>query len=58
MVAQAARLFRPATLGTAGAAIQANGDGLFATLLAAVPVGGSPTGAGGSPSPPIFKTGS
>ena len=28
--------------------VRANGDSLFATLLAAVPVGGSPTGAGGS----------
>jgi hypothetical protein len=35
-----------------------NGRGLFAPLLAAIPVGGSPTGAGGSPAPPIFKTGS
>jgi len=58
VVAQATRLFRPATRRTAGAVIQANGDGLFATLLAAVPVGGSPTGAGGAPAPPIFKTGS
>ena len=58
VVVQATRLFRPATRRTAGAVIQANGDGLFATLLAAVPVGGSPTGAGGSPAPPIFKTGS
>jgi len=58
VVAQATRLFRPATRRTAGAAIQANGDGLFATLLAAVPVDGSPTAAGGSPAPPIFKTGS
>src|SRR2546426_1543794 len=41
-----------------GATVRANGRGLFATLLAAVPVGGSPTGAGGSPAPPIFKTGS
>jgi hypothetical protein len=41
-----------------GATIRANGDRLFAKLLAAVPVGGSPTGAGGSPAPPIFKTGS
>src|SRR5882724_13285830 len=42
-----------------GATVRANGHGLFATLLAAVPVGGSPTGAGGSrgsPAPPIFKT--
>src|SRR5436309_3924862 len=43
--------------GTA-ATVRANGHGLFATLPAAVPVGGSPTGAGGSPAPPIFKTGS
>jgi len=57
VVAQATRLFRPATRRTAGAAIQANGDGLFATLLAAVPVDGSPTAAGGSPAPPILKTG-
>src|SRR5438552_8422353 len=41
-----------------GATVRANGDRLFATSLAAVPVGGSPTGAGGSPAPPIFKTGS
>src|SRR5437870_7105814 len=58
VVAQATRRFRPATRRTAGAAVRANGDRLFATLLAAVPVGGSPTGAGGSPAPPIFKTGS
>src|SRR5438477_4329685 len=31
-----------------GATVRANGDRLFATFLAAVPVGGSPTGAGGS----------
>ena len=43
--------------GTA-ATVRANGHGLFATLPAAVPIGGSPTGAGGSPAPPIFKTGS
>src|SRR5216117_1419143 len=41
-----------------GATVRANGHGLFATLLAAVPVGGSPIGTGGSPAPPIFKTGS
>ena len=35
-----------------------NVNRLFASLLAGVPVGGSPTGAGGSPAPPIFKTGS
>ena len=55
VVAQATRLFRPATRRTAGAAIQANGDGLFATLLAAVPVGGSSTGAGGRPRHPFSK---
>src|SRR5216683_5489540 len=32
-----------------GATVRANGHGLFAKLPAAVPVGGSPTGAGGSP---------
>src|SRR5436309_2155170 len=41
-----------------GATVRANRHGVFATLPAAVPVGGSPTGAGGSPAPPIFKTGS
>src|SRR5881409_2044288 len=41
-----------------GATVRGNRHGLFATLFAAVPVGGSPTGAGGSPAPPIFKTGS
>src|SRR5436309_10580359 len=41
-----------------GATVRANGHGLFTTLPAAVPVGGSPAGAGGSPAPPIFKTGS
>src|SRR6266550_9307812 len=41
-----------------GAIVRGKAQGLFATLLAAVPVGGSPTGAGGSPAPPIFKTGS
>jgi len=40
-----------------GATVRANGNGLFAPLLVAVPVGESPTGAGGSPAPPIFKTG-
>src|SRR5882724_8761482 len=34
-----------------GATVRANGHGAFATLLAEVPVGGSPA-------PPIFKTGS
>src|SRR5436309_12532116 len=43
--------------GTA-ATVRANGHRLFATLPAAVPVGGSPTGAGGPPAPPILKTGS
>src|SRR5436309_6625159 len=38
-----------------GATVRANGHGLFATLLAAVPVGGSPTGAGGSPRHPFSK---
>src|SRR5437763_12342527 len=41
-----------------GATARAKRHGLFETLLAEVPVGGSPTGAGGSPVPPIFKTGS
>ncbi len=41
-----------------GATDRANRHGRFATLLAAVPVGGSPTVAGGSPTPPIFKAGS
>ena len=44
--------------GRTRATVRANGHGLFTTLPAAVPVGGSPTGAGGSPAPPIFKTGS
>src|SRR5439155_27373407 len=38
-----------------GGTVRANRRGLFATLLAAVPVGGSPTGSRGSPAPPIFK---
>src|SRR5207245_7505132 len=38
-----------------GATVRANGHGLFATLLAAVPVGGSPTGAGGAPRQPFSK---
>jgi hypothetical protein len=41
-----------------GATVRAIGHGLFVTLFPAVRVGGSPTGAGGSPAPPIFKTGS
>src|SRR5437773_4298059 len=41
-----------------GATVRANGHGVFATMLAEVPVGRSPTGAGESPAPPIFKTGS
>src|SRR5438093_6125729 len=41
-----------------GATVRANGHGPFATLLAGVPVGGSPAGAGESPAPPIFITGS
>src|SRR5438552_10443868 len=36
--------------------IRGNENGLFTTWLSAVPVGGSPTGAGESPAPPIFKT--
>ena len=36
--------------------IRGNENGLFGTWLIAVPVGGSPTGAGESPAPPIFKT--
>jgi len=40
-----------------GATVRANADRLFAKLLAAIPVGGSPTGAGGSLAPPNFKTG-
>src|SRR5439155_8640641 len=39
-----------------GTTVRANRRRLFATLLAAVPVGGSRTGAGGSPAPPIFET--
>src|SRR5437867_12194019 len=38
-----------------GAMVRANGDGLFPRVLSAVPVGGSPTGAGESPAPPIPK---
>src|SRR5206468_4344885 len=41
-----------------GGTVRAIGHALFATLLAAGSVGESPTGAGGSPAPPIFKTGS
>src|SRR5437667_3140675 len=41
-----------------GAAAQANERGLLVASRAAVPVGGSPTGAGGSPAPPGFNTGS
>src|SRR5438034_8298021 len=41
-----------------GATARSNRHGLFATLLVVFPVGGSPTGAGGSPAPPIFKTAS
>ena len=36
------------------ATVRANADGLFPKLLAGVPVGGSPTGAGESPALPIF----
>jgi hypothetical protein len=39
-----------------GAIARANGHSLFAALLAEVPVGGSPTAAGESPAPLIFKT--
>ena len=39
-----------------GAAVPSNRDGLFESLLSAVLVGGSPTGAGESPVLPIFKT--
>ena len=37
-------------------AVRSNGDGLFTSVLSAIPVGGSPTGAGESPALPIFKT--
>ena len=51
LVAQATRLCRPATRRTEGERqSEANGHGLFATMLAAVPVGGSSrlrAGAGG-----------
>jgi hypothetical protein len=33
-----------------------NGNALFARRPFAIPVGGSPTGAGGSPAPPIYQT--
>ena len=36
--------------------IRGNENGLFAAWLSAVRVGGSPTGAGESPAPPIFQT--
>ena len=39
-----------------GATVRANRDALSPRLLSAVPVGGSPTGAGESPALPIFKT--
>src|SRR6058998_3342954 len=39
-----------------GAMVRANGDGLFPRVLSAVSVGGSPTGAGESPAPPIPET--
>jgi len=55
LVAQATRLFRPATRRTEWERQPASGHGLFAVLLAAVPVGGSPTGAGESPAPPVSK---
>ncbi|MBI4324945.1 MAG: beta-lactamase family protein [Chloroflexi bacterium] len=38
-----------------GAMVRANRDGLFAGLLFAIPVGGSPTGAGESPALPNVK---
>ena len=37
-----------------GAMVRANQDSLFPRVLCAVPVGGSPTGAGESPALPIF----
>ena len=39
-----------------GTTVGGNENGLFTTWLSAVPVGGSPTGAGESPAPPIFNT--
>ena len=39
-----------------GATVPGNKDRLLGTLRSAVPVGGSPTGAGESPVPPIFQT--
>jgi hypothetical protein len=39
-----------------GGTNRTNGDGLCAKSVAAVPVGGSPTGAGQWPALPIFKT--
>jgi len=36
-----------------GESPQTSGDGLFALSLLSIPVSGSPTGAGGSPAPPI-----
>src|SRR6266516_5141909 len=41
-----------------GATVRAKEDGLCATWRSAVPVGGSPTGAGESPALPTFQTGS
>ena len=41
-----------------GRASQASANVAFEALTTVVPVGGSPTGAGGSPAPPIFQTGS
>src|SRR5437867_4007619 len=59
LVAQAIRLCLPAARRTEwGVANRANGDGSFSILLAAIPVGGSPTGTGESPALPFFKTGS
>src|SRR6266542_2072734 len=39
-----------------GVTARANETGRLTRQVSAVPVGGSPTGAGGSPAPPIFKT--
>src|SRR6266498_608300 len=39
-----------------GVTVRANEAGLFTRQASAIPVGGSPTGAGESPALPIFKT--
>src|SRR5260370_28204514 len=44
--------------GGMGSARRGNEDGSFAKRRRALPVGGSPTGTGGSPVLPIFQTGS